>query len=63
MALKRPATQENTFEDNNASLATDGDINTRSCTNYSDSQSPFWQVDLGAEYSIDTIIIYPDSGK
>jgi len=39
-----------------ASLAVDGDVNTHSCTQDTDPQ-PWWAVDLGQQYSIDSVTI------
>jgi len=45
--------------ENEASLAVDGFVNTYSCTQ-ADEAFPWWAVDLGEPYSVDSVdITYP----
>jgi hypothetical protein len=58
-ASNRLATQQSTWTTAVATYATDGDLTTFTCTGRPYNNNPWWQVDLGAVYPIDTVIIHP----
>ena len=63
VALNKPATQSSTDYDGPARLAVDGNtdghyFNAKSTTHTARDDSPWWQVDLLEEFSIDRIVIW-----
>jgi len=54
LALNRAALQ--ITDEQAASLAVDGDVNTHSCTENTEPH-PWWTVDLGQHYSIDSVTV------
>jgi large repetitive protein len=62
LAQGKTATQSSTYEDASASLAVDGNTNGNygagSVTHTNSTNSPWWQVDLGATYTIDSLQLW-----
>ncbi|MBD0836064.1 galactose-binding domain-containing protein [Aestuariibaculum suncheonense] len=62
VALNKVATQSSTNGSSEASRAVDGntngDINNASVTHTQSSSQPWWEVDLGANYDVESVMVY-----
>jgi len=61
LAIRKPATQSSTYQNNPAYAAAngvDGQKYDTSLFSTEEEQSPWWEVDLGAEYAIENVMLY-----
>jgi len=63
IALGKTVFQSSTYRHKEAPRAIDGDLETASCTRYTESSEPWWALDLGSPTDVSCVCVTNDRNR